>query len=101
MDPVFRLIRRLLMNWMTYRRHPYPKLYEASETAPEDLDGDGRPEEIGYRVTEQENGEVLCLLTVNGETYTANELVDPAEDVGMWNPTPSYIGLVREFTFPE
>lgn len=69
------------------RRHPYPKLYEASETASEDLDGDGRSEEIGYRVTEQENGEVLCLLTVNGETYTANELVDPAKDVGMWNPT--------------
>lgn len=69
------------------RRHPCPKLYEASETASEDLDGDGRPEEIGYRVTEQENGEVHCLLTVNGETYIANELVDPAEDAGMWNPT--------------
>lgn len=32
-------------------------------------------DEICYQVTEQENGETLCMITVNDETYNANELV--------------------------
>lgn len=69
------------------RQHPYPKKYQASEVAVEDLNGDGVADEISYRVMEQETGEVLCELTVNGETYIANELSDPELGALMTNPT--------------
>lgn len=69
------------------RQHPYPKRYQASETALEDLNGDGRADKISYQVTEQANGEMLCTLTVNGDTYIANELSDSASDIIMTNPT--------------
>lgn len=69
------------------RRHPYPKMYQASKTAWEDLDGDGMDDQIRYQVTEQDNGEILCLITVNGESYIANELFCPGAEVGMTNPT--------------
>ncbi|MDE6516362.1 MAG: YARHG domain-containing protein, partial [Acetatifactor sp.] len=68
------------------RQHPYPKMYQASEVAVEDLNGDGAADEIGYRVMEQETGEVLCEITVNGETYIANELFTPELDFVMTNP---------------
>jgi len=68
------------------RQHPYPKAFQASETASEDLNGDGAADKISYQVTEQENGEILCTLTVNGDTYIANELSDPATDTRMTNP---------------
>lgn len=69
------------------RQHPYPKMYQASKTASEDLNGDGKPDKISYQVTEQENGEFLCMLTVNGDTYIANELSDSESDMMMTNPT--------------
>ncbi len=69
------------------RQHPYPKRYQALEVASEDLNGDGIADEISYRVMEQGTGEVLCELTVNGETYIANELSDPELGVLMTNPT--------------
>lgn len=69
------------------RQHPYPKRYQASETAAEDLDGDGRAEEISYQVMEQENGEVLCVLTVNGDTFMAGGISDDVTDMKMMNPT--------------
>lgn len=69
------------------RQHSYPKRYQASETAAEDLDGDGRTEEISYQVMEQENGEVLCALTVNGDTFMAGGISDDATDMKMMNPT--------------
>lgn len=69
------------------RQHPYPKRYQASEVAAEDLNGDGAADEISYRVMEQETGEVLCEITVNGEAYIANELSDPELGVLMTNPT--------------
>lgn len=65
------------------RQHPYPKEYAASETAAEDLSGDGTPNQIVYQVTE-ENGVYQCIITVDGETYVLNELtymVYPATDV--------------------
>ncbi len=68
------------------RQHPYPKMYKASEAASEDLNGDGSADEIGYRVMEQETGEVLCEITVNGETYIANELFTPELDSIMTYP---------------
>ena len=66
--------------------HPYPKMYQASKTASEDLNGDGKVDKISYQVTEQENGEILCTLTVNGDTYLVNELSDPMSDTRMTNP---------------
>lgn len=69
------------------RRHPYPSRYQASETAREDLNGDGTAEQIRYQVTEQESRETLCTITVNGETYTANELVCSQSEGIMLNPT--------------
>lgn len=51
--------------------HPYPKKYSTLETAYEDLDGDGHPEEISYQVS----GVEQCLLTVNGEVCDAAETV--------------------------
>lgn len=68
------------------RQHPYPKRYQGSETASEDLDGDGMADEIGYQTKEQENGEILCELTVNGQSYSTNELAASSSDV-MMNPT--------------
>lgn len=66
--------------------HPYPKVYETSKTASEDLNGDGKADKISYQVTEQENGELLCTLTVNGDTYIANDLSDSVSDIRMTNP---------------
>lgn len=68
------------------RQHPYPKRYQGSETASEDLDGDGMADEISYQVEERESGEILCELTVNGQSYSANELAASSSDV-MMNPT--------------
>lgn len=65
------------------RQHPYPGKCDASETAEVDLDGDGTPDRISYQVSEQDNGEFQCLLTVNGETCDASELtymIAPVED---------------------
>lgn len=67
-------------------QHPYPKKYQASETVREDLSGDGTADEIRYEVTEQENGELQCLLTVNGEVYNLNELTDWEAEISMTNP---------------
>ena len=80
------------------RQHPYPKMYQASETASEDLDGDGRTEKISYKVEEQENGEVLAMLTVNGETYIAGGLSDSVSESAMTNPTLDcfYITDIKE-----
>ena len=68
------------------RQHPYPKMYQASETASEDLNGDGKTDKITYQAEEQENGEILCILTVNGDTYIASELSDSVSDMRMTNP---------------
>ena len=68
------------------RQHPYPKMYKALEVATEDLNGDGAADEIGYRVMKQETGEVLCEITINGETYIANELFTPELDSIMTDP---------------
>lgn len=70
-----------------HRQHPYPKKFPASETVSEDLDGDGRKERISYQVVEQGDGEILCMLTVNDDTYIANELSGLVTDVWMTNPT--------------
>lgn len=57
------------------RQHPYPKKYIISETATEDLSGDGTANQIKYQVTEQENGAYQCVLTIDDETYILNEIV--------------------------
>lgn len=65
------------------RQHPYPKKYNAAETVMEDLSGDGTVNKIGYHVEEQANGEAECRITIDGESYIANELtymVNPAAD---------------------
>ncbi len=67
-------------------QHPYPKRYQASETAWEDLSGDGTADEISYEVTEQENGEYQCRIMVNGEAYIANELTHWEAETPMTNP---------------
>lgn len=69
------------------RQHPYPKKYQASETASEDLDGDGTADTVSYQVAEQENGEILCVLTVNGESCIVNDLSHFLSEQGMTNPT--------------
>lgn len=68
------------------RRHPYPKMYQAAETATEDLSGDGKADEISYQVVKQGNGEYQCRITVNGEVYIADELARFEFEVGMTNP---------------
>lgn len=50
------------------------------------MDGDGAADKIRYQVVEQETGEYLCEITVNGETYIANELSSPELDAIMTNP---------------
>lgn len=69
------------------RLHPYPRRYPASETAMEDLDGDGTADTVSYQAAEQENGEILCTLTVNGESCIVNDLSDSLSEEGMSNPT--------------
>lgn len=68
------------------RQHPYPKMYQASQTASVDLNGDGKVDKISYRVAEEEDGSILCMLTVNGDTYTANTISDYMTDMRMTNP---------------
>lgn len=74
------------------RLHPYPKRYEATETASEDLHGDGTDNIIGYNVIAQENGDAQCYVTVDGTSYLVNELVN------LWTPLENvfYITDVRE-----
>lgn len=67
-------------------KHPYPKKYKASETAAEDLTGDGTADKISYQVTELENGEYQCRITVNGQVYIANELAASESEMPMTNP---------------
>jgi len=67
--------------------HPYPKRCQAAETVTEELSGDGMADQISYQVTEQENGEYQCRITVNGETFIANELSYAESEGGMTNPT--------------
>lgn len=69
-----------------HRQHPYPQMYQASETALEDLNGDGAADEVGYAVIELGNGEYQCELTVNGETYVANGLSCPEQETVIMNP---------------
>lgn len=69
------------------KQHPYPKTYQAREAAREDLNGDGAAEQIRCQVTEQEIGETLCMIIVNGETYSANELVRSQSEGIMTNPS--------------
>lgn len=80
------------------RQHPYPKMYQASETAKEDLNGDGTREEISCQVVELEMGELQCEITVNGETYVASGLSGPELLVPMSNPMTEcfYITDIRE-----
>lgn len=80
------------------RLHPYPKRYGASETASVDLNGDGVTDKINYQVMEQGNGEILCMLTINNETFIANELSCSESEEGMINPTAGcfYITDIQE-----
>lgn len=68
-----------------YKRwHPYPKKYSAGDTAVENMSGRGAANEIRYQVTENENGERQCIITVDGRPYIASDLVpmtDPLEDL--------------------
>lgn len=68
------------------RQHPYPQMHQASENVMEDLDGDGVEDGIGYQIAEQENGEVHCMITVNGEIFNASELSCSDGEMGMTNP---------------
>ncbi|MCM1549909.1 MAG: YARHG domain-containing protein [Clostridium sp.] len=66
------------------RRHPYPKEYSASDTAMEDLTGDGTLNQIRYQVTGQDNGEYQCEVMIDGEAFVLNDLayiVSPDEAV--------------------
>lgn len=61
------------------RQHPYPKEYKTTETAVEDLSGNGKSNKIQYQVTGTQ-----CILTVDGESFSVNEMVymdDPVTDV--------------------
>lgn len=65
------------------RQHPYPKSYRMPENVSEDLNGDGVADTINCRLTEQENGEILCMITINDETWDANELIRSEMEDGM------------------
>ena len=64
--------------------HPYPKEYKTGQKVMEDIDGDGREEEIRYDV--KESGDYAgysCILTVNGTSYELCEyaaMVTPETD---------------------
>lgn len=64
--------------------HPYPKEYKTGQKVMEDIDGDGREEEIRYDV--KESGDYAgysCILTVNGASYELCEyaaMVTPETD---------------------
>lgn len=65
------------------QEHPYPKEYQISETAVEDLSGDGTPNKITYKVNEMEDGNYECVVTIDGKDYRISELaymVNPVTD---------------------
>lgn len=54
------------------RQHPYPRQYAASETAMEDLSGNGTANRITYRVSRDPSLE--CELTIDGNSYDLYDL---------------------------
>lgn len=55
------------------KEHPYPKLYEVSKEVKEDLDGDGKTENVRYTVTE-EDGNYEGKLTIAGKEFSLSKL---------------------------
>lgn len=69
-----------------HAKHPYPKKYQAEETAEEDLSDSGTKDKISYQVVEEDSGGYQCRITVNGETYIANDIVYSDSEEVMTNP---------------
>lgn len=57
------------------RRHPYPKEYKVTETARENLSGNGTYNKVGYQVTAQKDGDCQYILTIDGEAYDLKEFI--------------------------
>lgn len=62
--------------------HPYPKEYMAGSIVEEDLDGDGRPEQLQYILEDLEYHEYSGRIIINGQEFT----VEDYEDVWLDNP---------------
>ena len=66
--------------------HPYPKQYRVNSKVEEDLDGDGRAEEIQYSLKEAgEQEKYSGMLIIDGQEYKLEDynihLEDPVKDV--------------------
>lgn len=78
--------------------HPYPKEYMAGNMVEEDLDGDGRPEQLQYIFEELEYHTYTGRIIINGQEF----IVEDYQDVWLDNPRltfyvtdilPQYKGL--------
>jgi len=66
------------------KEHPYPKQYAVGEKIDAVLHGEGQKQSIIYQVTEKENWEYDCILTIDEKTYDLNDyvyLINPIEDI--------------------
>lgn len=66
------------------KEHPYPKEYRTGTVVKEDISGDGVVEEIRYDVTEKNDYDYDCILTINGTAYDLNQyepMITPMIDV--------------------
>lgn len=79
-------------------KHPYPKEYEAGSIVEEDLDGDGRLEQLQYILEDLEYHTYTGRIIINGQEF----IVENYEDVWLDNPRltfyvtdilPQYKGL--------
>ena len=72
----------------TYKeKHPYPKKYEAGSIVEEDLDGDGKLEQLQYILEENAaDGEYHGIIMINGQEFD----VENYEDVWLDNPEMAF-----------
>lgn len=62
--------------------HPYPKEYEVGSIVEEDLDGDGRPEQLQYILEDLEYHKYSGRIIINAQEF----VVEDYEDVWLDNP---------------
>lgn len=72
----------------TYKKeHPYPKAYQAGIKVEEDLDGDGKPEQLQYILEESDmDGTFHGTISINGRKFP----LENYQDVWLDNPEQSF-----------
>ena len=69
------------------KEHPYPKEYQTGVKVEEDLDGDGKSEQLQYILEENDvDGTFRGIININGREFPLEDY----QDVWLDNPKPSF-----------